>query len=74
MTTNTDNNQPESCKPRHGWFMHSSMYGGIWVVLVGVLFLINNFGPFKNEAFAKLWPVFIIVSGLFIILGSRRRC
>lgn len=74
MTTNTETQQTPTSKPRHGWFMHSSAYGGMWVILVGVILLLNNFGPLKNEAFAKLWPLFIIASGVFAIIGSRRRC
>ena len=56
--------------PRRRW--RGSVYGGIWVVVVGVIFLLNNFGYFRGDAWGKLWPVFIIVSGLFIIFGAWR--
>ncbi|MGH7249380.1 MAG: LiaI-LiaF-like domain-containing protein [Minisyncoccia bacterium] len=48
------------------------MFPGIYLLLVGVLFLLNNFGYFQGEAWGKLWPLFLIIPALFMIFRPRR--
>jgi len=43
---------------------------GIILVFLGTAFLLNNYG-FTNFDIGKLWPLFIIIPGLFIILGKK---
>lgn len=46
----------------------SRTIGGLVLLGLGVLFLINNFLPHFN--FAKLWPLILIIAGLAILAGS----
>ncbi len=45
--------------------LFSALRGSVWVVLVGVLFLLSTFGILS---WARSWPLFIIVAGLMTIL------
>jgi len=45
--------------------------GGLILLALGCLFLINNFLP--HLSFGKLWPLILIVIGLGILAGSLRR-
>ena len=45
---------------------------GIYVLVVGVLFLLNNFGYFHGDAWGKLWPLFIIIPALVMIFRPRK--
>jgi hypothetical protein len=42
--------------------------GGAWVLLVGVLFLLQNF---HVMTIAQSWPLFVVVVGLLIIFGRK---
>jgi hypothetical protein len=64
---NVSNN---SCE-RKRWG-YGSLYSGVWVIIIGVIFLLNNFGYLQGQAWSKLWPVFIIIPGIFMILRSQR--
>ena len=44
--------------------------GGIIVVTLGVIFLINNFFPTIN--FDKLWPIILIIVGISMLLKNKK--
>jgi hypothetical protein len=47
-------------------------FGGVIVLLVGVILILNNFGIVAWEiwgAMAPLWPVLLVIVGLRIVLG-----
>ncbi|MBA3789082.1 hypothetical protein H0X32_01650 [Patescibacteria group bacterium] len=68
MTTEQENNSSHACR-KYGFY--GSFVGGVWLIVVGAIFLLNNFGYFEGNAWGKLWPLFIIVPGLFMIFRSR---
>lgn len=45
------------------------IFGGVFLILLGVLFLIDQFVPRLD--FGQLWPVILIVIGAWIIFGKR---
>ena len=45
---------------------------GVWLIFIGILFLLSSFGVFHGEVWGKLWPLFIIIPGLFMIFRPRR--
>jgi hypothetical protein len=66
-------NQPdnkESFKNRNSRF-YGGIYPGIWLIVVGGIFLLNNFGFLRWNAWGKLWPLFIIITGFFMIFRPR---
>jgi hypothetical protein len=42
---------------------------GIILIILGAIFLLNNYG-FTNFDIGKLWPLFLIVPGVFMIIGK----
>lgn len=44
---------------------------GVILVILGTIFLLNNYG-FTNFDIGKLWPLFLIIPGIFIILGKTK--
>ena len=63
-------------KNKDYWSSNSYWYGrvypGIWMLVIGIIFLLNNFGYLQGEAWGKLWPLFIIVPALFMIFRPHR--
>jgi hypothetical protein len=48
------------------------LIGGVLLVVIGVLFLLNNFDLFGGLDLSRLWPLIIIVPGLLLIVGRLR--
>ncbi|MBS7564176.1 hypothetical protein KHS38_07140 [Mucilaginibacter sp. Bleaf8] len=50
------------------------LYPGMILVLIGTLFLLNNFGliHFHWANLIYLWPVFLVIAGVNLLLASRR--
>lgn len=42
---------------------------GVILVALGMVFLLNNYG-LTNVDIGKLWPVFLVIPGIYMILGS----
>lgn len=52
----------------------SSVFGPLFLIFVGVLFLLNNLGIVSWDIWLqliRLWPIFLIGAGLDLILGRR---
>jgi hypothetical protein len=43
-------------------------FGGFWLVFVGGIFLLNNFGVMT---LGQSWPLFIVAGGVAILFGRR---
>jgi hypothetical protein len=56
---------------RRSYYWYGGMVPGIYLLLVGGLFLLNNFGYLQGQAWGKLWPLFMIVPGLLMIFRPR---
>ncbi len=69
MDTQQQNNS--SNRKGGGWY-YGMLYPGICTLVVGIIFLLNNFGYLKWNAWGKIWPVFIIIAALFMIFRSRK--
>ena len=52
---------------------HGRSVLGIILVVIGIIFLVANFNPFWWFNWDNLWPLILIVIGLVIIIGLRRR-
>jgi hypothetical protein len=70
MNKETQGDKKESCRG-NGWY-YGRLYPGICTLAVGIIFLLNNFGYLKWDAWGKLWPVFVIIAGIFMIVSPRR--
>lgn len=46
--------------------------GGIFLIVLGVIFLLNNYG-FSYIDIGKLWPVILIIVGLGVVLNNKKR-
>ena len=44
-------------------------FDGVWLVFVGVIFLMHNFHIMR---IGQSWPLFIVAGGLAILFGSRK--
>jgi hypothetical protein len=51
---------------------HRGFYPGVWLVIIGIIFLLKNFGYLQGEVWGKLWPLFLIVPGLLILFRSKQ--
>jgi hypothetical protein len=49
----------------------SGLVWGIFLIIIGVVFLLKNFGLFPYDI-GQLWPIALIVPGIFIILNHRK--
>lgn len=67
-----ENKEKEESYKRKNRVFYGGIYPGIWLIVVGAFFLLNNFGYFNGDAWGKLWPIFIILPGLFLLLRPRR--
>ncbi|GEM_PF-5532002 len=58
--------------PRHRrHYLFQGSLAGIALIVIGVIFLFQNF--LNVDILGKLWPVFVILAGLAIILDRNRR-
>lgn len=44
---------------------------GLILLSLGFIFLLNNYG-FTNIDIARLWPIFLIIPGLFMLLSKQK--
>jgi hypothetical protein len=70
--TNNNQNSQDADYRRRNRHYYGRVYPGIWLLLVGLIFLLSNFGFFHGNTWGKLWPLFIIIPGLFMLLRPRR--
>lgn len=70
MNTDNKNNEEKTCGGHRSYY--GRIYPGIWMVIIGIIFFLNNFGYLQGEAWTKLWPLFIIIPGLAMIFSPRR--
>lgn len=52
---------------------HKGIFGGIILITVGIIFLLNNFGLLPWSVWSilwRFWPLFLILGGLEILLGN----
>jgi hypothetical protein len=71
MDTEQEKTTPSSNRRWYWW--GGPVYGGAFLLVVGIIFLLNNFGYFHGDAWGKLWPLFIITTGLFMMLSPWRK-
>lgn len=46
---------------------------GIIIIVIGLLFLLNNLGIFHWLNWSTLWPLILIAIGVLIIVGTKRK-
>ncbi len=69
---NDDQEIKDSKRNTNGYY-YGRVYPAIWLIIIGVFFLLDNFGYLKGEAWGKLWPVFIIIPAIFMLWRPWRR-
>ena len=47
-------------------------FAGIVLIVLGALFLAQNFGLLELKPYWKFWPMILIVIGLYMMIGRRR--
>ncbi len=47
----------------------SSLFWGLFLLIVGTLFLLENFGILNMNVWNLIWPVFLIALGIWIVAG-----
>jgi hypothetical protein len=62
--TGTGNGLSDDGTPAYQYRLFSALRGSIWVILVGVLFLLDSFDILS---WSHSWPLFIIVAGLMAV-------
>ena len=58
-------------KPSSGRWKRKQL-AGLILILVGVIFLLSNFGLFWWWDWHMTWPVIIMGVGLFLLVGNKR--
>ncbi len=61
--------EPEETKPRY----HRHNLLGFIIVIIGIILLLSSLNIFWWFRWIYLWPIIIIVIGLIIIFGARRK-
>ena len=64
------NKMAEEIKKNKHKASHNQIIGGLLILTVGVIFLVNNFLP--GFGMGKLWPLFLIILAIGIITGELR--
>lgn len=49
-------------------FAPSRPWWGFFIVIIGVFFLLNSYGYLDLSEIGKLWPIILIIFGIFILL------
>lgn len=52
---------------------YDTPYWPIFMVCIGVVFLLDNFGVLPRGTIEKIWPLFLIVPGVFMILNRNKK-
>ncbi len=68
---NEDQGKEDSYRHKNR-FYYSTVYPAVWLIIIGIVFLLSNFGYLRGDVWGKLWPVFIIIPGVFMLLRPRR--
>jgi len=63
----------EQFSERVGPIKDKEMWGGIGLIVLGALFLMNAYGLFSFFVVRNLWPVVLIVAGVILLLRSREK-
>lgn len=63
-------NENDSTEKPSSKFWNSKALSGLWIVFVGIFFLLANSGYISGEVLSKLWPLLIIIPGLFHLYRS----
>jgi hypothetical protein len=50
-----------------GEIKNKELWGGVFLIAVGALFLLDNFNIIQVENVARLWPILLIAAGVFLI-------
>lgn len=50
------------------------MFLGLMVLVVGIVFLMQNLGYISGSVWEILWPFFLIISGLVMIFKQKSSC
>ena len=58
---------------KKGLFPLGSMYPAGLMIIIGVYFLLNNFGIVSGDSLSKLWPLLIIVPALISLFSLKRQ-
>jgi membrane-bound ClpP family serine protease len=48
------------------------MFFGLLLIVIGVIFLLQNLGYLSASAWGVLWPVIVVIIGLTFIFGRSR--
>ena len=51
---------------------NNHMFFGLLIVIVGVVFLMQNLGWLSASAWQVIWPILIIIFGISIMSGERK--
>lgn len=59
---------------RHGYYRRRSIFGGLWMIALGTLFLLANFHVVEwwtiSDWFRQYWPVLLIFIGVVHLLRA----
>lgn len=55
----------------HRRYLRETWVGGAILIVLGVLFLLQNF--FDFDVIGKLWPVLLIVAGAAVVMGRGKK-
>jgi len=61
----------ESEEPYHKSEKNRRILGGIIIIVIGLIFLLNNFFPWTG--WSKLWPLILIVVGITIMIQAFKK-
>ena len=50
----------------------SRRYPGLILIIIGIVFLFINYGYINTVSWGRLWPFFLIIIGVFMLIRRRR--
>ena len=54
--------------------VHKKVFLGIWLLVLGVVFLLNNLGKVSDSFTGAAWPILVLILGAMFVMKGFHKC